>query len=449
MIRLRELLVGAGSWAAGRLDAAMVRFVCLAVLVVSAGLLAASFATADRNQTAFGTPLGNDFAGFYAAGTLLNRYPAGELYNQELEDRQWHELLPRLEPDAKLPYVHPPFVAFAFRGFALLPYAGAFALWLVLSAGLYVAGFGLVVRAGDLPADDRTTALLLALSFEPFVMECWLGGQLSAVGFFCLCLACFLDRRGRPVASGAALGLCLYKPTLLVLVLPLLVLGRRWRTLLGFGGCGLVLATGTLLAVGWDACLGFLGAVLGFTRTTTGNSGLELRLWKYVDLNSWLRLLLGGEGRLRWVVLPAAGLVGVAFLFAAWRRAGRGDGAGRQLAWATTLTATLVVNLYVGVYDSLLVVAAAVLAAGALRGDGRLPGGFRAVVVMLYVVPWLAQPVARATGIQLFTLALAVAAGNFGWLVWRPKAGAPAQGQVIASGCRHDHATRAPAFQAV
>src|SRR5207237_842900 len=81
----------------------------------------------------------------------------------------------------RLPYIHPPFVAFALRPLAQLPYAWSFAVWLLISAGLYVTGLVLTVKhMGVLSRTDRVTACLLALSFEPFIMDCWLGGQLAA-----------------------------------------------------------------------------------------------------------------------------------------------------------------------------------------------------------------------------------------------------------------------------
>src|SRR5207248_8813631 len=120
-----------------------------------------------------------------------------------------------------LPYLHPPFVAFAFRPLAQLPYAWSFAVWLLLFGALYLAALVLTLKTlRSLPSADRSLILLLALSFEPFIMECWMRGQLSAFGFLCIALAYFWQERGRPTAAGVALGFCLYKPTLLVLLFP-------------------------------------------------------------------------------------------------------------------------------------------------------------------------------------------------------------------------------------
>jgi hypothetical protein len=213
------------------------RVVCLGLLAVTGLLLAISFATAENGRTCFGTPLGADFAGFYCAGKVLS-LPAPDrdrLYDRATNNRLYHQLLPFLPEASQLPYLHPPFVAVGFRYLADLPYAWAFAVWLGITIGLYLGAFALawkpLAAAG---IQDWRTPLLLALAFEPFLMECLLGGQLSAFGCFWIAAALTCQHEKRPLATGLALGFLCYKPTLLVLLLPLLLFARHWRTLAGF-----------------------------------------------------------------------------------------------------------------------------------------------------------------------------------------------------------------------
>jgi hypothetical protein len=403
---VRKLL----SYCDSRLDPGLIRFVCVTVLLLSLVLLVVSFVTAEPNgKTLFGPPLGADYAGFYTAGTILNRHESTSLYNRAEQDRIHHEVHPFLRLEETAPYVHPPFVALAFRPLARLPYAWSFAVWLFISLALYLAGLVLTLRTlPALSAADRLTALLLALSFEPFVMECWLGGQLSAVGFFCLAAAVALDRSDRPFASGLVLGLCLYKPTLLVLVLPMLLAARRFWTLLGVALTAAALGLLCLGAVGWEGSRAYLDVLLGFTRTTTQSGALELRTWKYVDLNAFTRLLLHGPSLGQRLLLLALALPPfLALLRAAWKLDQR-DEVSRQLLWSATLLGTPVLNLYVGIYDSILAVLGALLLAGVLRQRApALPPGLRAWLVALYVVPWFTQPLARSPlGLQPLTLVL-------------------------------------------
>jgi hypothetical protein len=402
-----------------------VRFICLAFLLVSLVMLAVSFATAEEGRTFFGPPLGADFAGFYTAGTILNQ-PRSEdrsrLYDFAYFDEVYHQQLPRMPQESKLPFLHPPFVAWAFRPLARLAYPWAFAIWFVLTAGFYVAGLAMTWTRR--PAGDWLTALLLALSFEPFVMEAWLGGQLSAVGFLCVAAALAFERRNRPFAAGMAWGICLYKPTLLVLVLPLVIIAPVFRRLAGFCLAGLGLAALSWAGAGSDNFVRYGRVLVGFAQSTAGASGatssLELRLWKYVDINSFLRLILGGPSAINIVVLLLTGALVMGLLVPAWRRLGREGCCHRDLVLAATLTWTLVLNLYVGVYDTILVVHSLLLTAAWLcRSDGSLPHGFRTLMIVMYLVPWVTQPIARATSCQVYCIVLAVVAGYQLWLVWK------------------------------
>jgi hypothetical protein len=389
----------------------LIHSACVLILLLSLVLLAVSFATSDRGRTLFGPPLGADYTGFYMAATILNRAPE-RLYDRDYNDEVYHELFPNLPPDECLPYLHPPFVAAALRPLARLPYELSFALWLLISGGLCLGGLAALwstLRAA--PASARPTVFLLALAFEPFVMECWQGGQLSAVGFCCFALALACEQRGASFGTGLALGLCCYKPTLLVLALPLLVVARRYRAWLGFLLSGLALAGVSVLAVGLDGCLEYAQKLLGFAQTTTQTSPLVLRTWKYIDLNSFVRLLLGGPTPLNLPLVLALAAVPLGWLLAAWWRYPRADETRRLLTWAATLTGTLVLNLYVGVYDSVLAVLAALLTAEVFwrrgaAGGPPLPFSFRALLLLLFLAPWVTLPLARLTRFQAYTAVL-------------------------------------------
>jgi hypothetical protein len=411
---VRALLVRGWQPIDARLEPARIRFVCVAILILGILLLAISFATADGGLTPFGPPLGADFAGFYNAGAILNQPSSSDrdrLYDIAYQDALYHQLLPRLAEEKKLPFVHPPFVAAFFSGFAQLRYEWAFACWLLISAGLYLAGLLILRRTvlREIPL-DWPTALLLALSFEPFVFECWLGGQLSAFGFFCVSAALAFLHLGRPFPAGLAFGALVYKPTLLVLVLPALVIQGRWRTLSGFAISAAVFIAVSYFAAGAANFAQYIEVLSGFTRTAAGTpavGALELPLWKYVDLNSFLRLLLRASATIHWSLFAAASLPLFLLLFRFWWFSAAGDKDGQQLMWAGLLTATLIVNLYVGIYDAILAAPAILLGiAVSIRRQGTLSPGFRALLLCLYLVPWVTQPIARATGVQIFTIAL-------------------------------------------
>jgi hypothetical protein len=419
VLRFRYLPTRVWPWIDQRLDRSRIRFVCAAFVALGLVLLAISFTSTDRSRTRFGPPLGADFAGFYNAGAILNQpdsHDRDRLYDTAFQDQLYHQLLPNMPEEAKLPFVHPPFVAWAFSFLARLPYEWAFAVWLLISLALYLAGF-LWLRSAVSPEVrlDWSTVLLLGLAFEPFLMECWLGGQLSAFGFSCLAMAFAWTRLHRPAAAGLALGLCLYKPTLLVLFVPLLVIARHWRVLVGLCLTGLALAALSYLGAGQKNNADYAQALLGFSRTTTGAApaaeALELRLWKYVDVNSFVRLLLSGPGVGNWFLILSIAVVPLVVLVLAWWHIDRFDEPHRHLVWAATHSFTLVLNVYVGVYDTIVAVLGALLTAAFFcqdkkAGPSTWPATFRFLLLLLFLLPWITQPVARAVGVQIYTLLL-------------------------------------------
>ncbi len=391
-----------------------VRGWCGVVLVVYLALITVSFATAVRNQgqTVFGTTLGADFPAFYVAGKIINEHGAARLYDRALQWRIYHELFPREDSEAMLPYLNAPFFALPFPLLARLPYAWAYLGWFVITLGLYLAGFTLLWRALEegLPATAYRTALIVALSFMPFLVECVAGGQTSAVGFFALALAVVLERRGQWFWSGAMLALLLYKPTLLVLLGPMVLLTRRWRTLAGMaaGGAGLLALSALTLSL--EVTRGWFQTLLGFAQlSTSGAAGAAsgLRIWKYVDVNAFARAWWGGNAPLRWLTVGVAVAAFLPPLVKAWWPRGAHTMESREADWALAIAWTPVLNVYLGIYDvTLLVVSAVLLAAWQLR-QGGLRVETKVLFLLLYVTPWIAQPVAKATGLQVLTVLLA------------------------------------------
>lgn len=386
-----------------------IRSVCCMILAAFLIFQTISFATTDRGPTVFGPYLGADFAVFYVAGSIFNSYHPEKIYDVELHTQLYRGLFPRVPPEGKLPYANAPFFVFPFALLARLPYQWAYLLWMLISCGLYLGGLKVLRGTFDaLPADDWRTALFLALSFAPFLFEGVAGGQVSVFGFFWLALTLSLERRGRNLAAGAALAFLAYKPTLLVLILPMLIITRRRSLLCGFSIGMAGLAFLSLLAVGWQGCHNYLKMLLLFLHTSTGAESV-LRTWKYVDINSFSRLLAGEQIWGRWaIVLLAAGAM-LPLLFRVWNKSDWERENKQALIWAITIAWTLVLNVYLAIYDTILIVISVLIAIDFLDRKGlQNASGFRYLLVLLYLIPWVSQPVARWTGIQLYTLALVV-----------------------------------------
>ena len=406
-----------------RLTSRYIRSVCCLLLGIYLIVQTIAFVTNDRGRTVFGPCLGADFAVFYVAGSIFDSYPHERIYDITLHNRLYQGLFPWTPPEAQLPYANAPFFVLPFAILAHLPYQWAYLVWIVTSIGLYFGGLKLLWGTFDaLPEDAWLTVVLLAFSFTPFLIEGLSGGQVSVFGFFWLALALRLERRRRLLLSGIALAFCTYKPTLLVLILPMLVVTRRKSMLSGFAIGIMGLAVLSLLAVGWQGCRAYLDTLRLFLNTSTAAAS-GLRTWKYVDINSFSRLLAGEVTWVRWgLVLLSAGIT-LPLIIRVWTKANSERETDRSLVWALTIAWTLVLNVYLGIYDTILIVPSVLIAADVLYrkvADGRdaLSPAYRGLLILLYLIPWFTQPVARLMGVQLYTLVLAAfgfyLAGLFG-----------------------------------
>ena len=168
------------------------------------------------------------------------------------------------------PWVYPPGAAWLFVPFGLFPLPVAF--WLHAAANvLLVAASGLLgARVYGL---DRRLGLVLAFAWTPCIASAIYGQNAPLALFLCLVTIEGL-RRDSDWLAGLGAGLLLYKPTLALPLLGLLVLRLRWRALLvvAVSAAAWYLA-GVAAAVGdWGWPLTWLTSVGGWYQTDTAHN---------------------------------------------------------------------------------------------------------------------------------------------------------------------------------
>jgi len=265
----------------------------------------------------------------------------------------------------------------------------------------------------SIPANSFNIALLLALSFEPFIMETILGGNSSAVGFLAMALFLYFDYMKKDIASGFTLGFLIYKPTFLVLILPMLLVARKIKVLAGFVLCCLFTALLSIMIVGRETCVEYVRFLLGFSTLSFGSDTI-LRTWKYVDIFSFCRLLFGDISPPVLLIIITATLIILFFSVKLWWKMQYLDDSVREIVKASVLTLTIIINLHFGIYDCVLLVLSALLTLNALYRNFNFlestdhRSGFIALLVTNYTVPWLSQSVASFTGFQMFTITVLI-----------------------------------------
>jgi len=370
-----------------------------------------------HGEAFLGRPLGGDFVQFYVSGKILNHYDAWRIYDLKLAVDLQHAVLPAMASTQMLVFAQAPYIAALFRPFALLPYAWAYVAWLIVSAVLYAASLALFFHSARLDHSDKKTGYLLALSAMPFLFETWIGGQVSVVAFFCWSLFFFYLSKNLRFVAGAALGLLLFKPTLVALPVAMLLCGRRWRILAGFATGSLAMTLASIGIAGWHGVRAWVQTLL-FDSQFTKRAVPVSHLAKNVDLNAFLALLLPSTvANVFFIVLSAAGFLWLALAW--WRSKHDSD----QSLWAATLCFTLILSPYAPIYDSILVVGAVALLAGTPRTG--MHGAPDAWLVVLYMLPWITQSFAQYLHLQLFTLAIA------GFAAWTLRQFAPVNNNIF------------------
>lgn len=354
--------------------------------------------------------LHSDFVYFYGVGHIMHEYPSVRLYDYSLQRKTFSDIYPARD-GVYGPSPYPPFVALFFSLFARVPFDLAYLLWLGISLALYLIGITATVKE-VFPRERLKISLIFcfALAFYPFFFGTLANGQLSSVAVCSVGIAIFQERHSKPFRSGLALSILTYKPTLLLLLVPMLFLTRRFRTLFGFitGTMILILVATAFAGVQiWPAYIHLL-SYFGHAAGLGGHSALQL--WKYIDLSSFSYAVSRGRSRAGLgILICAIGTIAAGLAVLLWRSA-RGGSPAQYLAWAATLTWTLLLNVYVPIYDSVLVTIAIILTLGALRDLhwSDATHWFTFMAILIFAVSWMTEAFARSHGIQLLTILLAV-----------------------------------------
>ena len=395
-------------WFCARVASAeRIRRTTLVVLAVVFVLQIIAAFSASGGMTVFGTALGGDFPCFYIGGLILRNYGSARLYDFDLQNSLLHSILAAFPEGVSLPNNLPPIASALFVPFSLLPYPAAYFIWLIAAGGAYVLSLKLIGIGNRV----RVEALLLALTFEPFLLEAWIGGQTSTFFLLPIVAGLVLHARGAFVWSGFLIGLCAVKPSLLVLIVPCLLAGSgRLRTGTGLG-MGLLTVTGAcLLTSGLDVFVAYSEQIFRFV---SGGplSHVLVRTSKFVDLRSFIDLLTGVNSSFSVVLAGCFSLAGLIYLMRLWYAAGN-DRSAVSALWSATLLWTPLLNLHFGIYDSILIIPAVVLMLDSRTSEreGGMSTGQKGILCALWISPWITHIFAVHAGIQLYSLAILAAA---------------------------------------
>lgn len=218
------------------------------MVIIATLLVALVYAVVSYNVDDPSSRLGGDYPSFYAAGSIVNSGDWGELYSPERQQAEQDGLID--DEGGFLYFSYPPFVAAIYGLLALPGYQWSFLLHTILMM-LALAGaiwaLSPWLRSTGLPA---TALVVTSLAFFP-VLTAVAGGQNTVLSILLFALVARLDHDNRPVLAGLVAALLLFKPQFGVVIVPLVMVARRWRILAGWAmGAIALFGVSTLLMGG-------------------------------------------------------------------------------------------------------------------------------------------------------------------------------------------------------
>lgn len=237
----------------------MKRVVLIGVLVIEIALALTLVPRVDRTRLQ-----STDFVNFYAAASIIREGKGTTLYRRETQDPVLESLLGHKSNQY---FLHPPFEAGALVPLSYLKIEHAFVVWTLINAGLL--GLLPLVLMPCVPLVAKRPYLgLLGFAFFPALTALTLG-QDSIFLLFILSSSYMLMSRKLEVAAGLVLALATIKFQYLLILLPLLLLGRKFRVVAGFVAGGACLVFVSALITGTNGLLEYVR----FVRTFNMHSG--------------------------------------------------------------------------------------------------------------------------------------------------------------------------------
>lgn len=370
------------------------RFAGIVSLVFGLVVWSAWFYPFDDPIDRSGTPLGGDYVMLYVSGQVIAHGQTNTLYDDRQNQMRSAALFPTMDPYNSWPFRYPPTVAALMAPLSLLPFTWSYALFFLIQ--LLILCIALLLFRIDFLVLQRHPDWLWAIAGCPFIVEILIGGQLSLIALVCVLGFAHYHRKKNDFIAGSLLALALYKPN----VLALFILGcfvSRPRLLVGFIPVVVVGIMAAMLSSGREELLEYLR--LG-TQLASSPWSLEPPYWKVHGLAPYFQTLQGQYGKLS--CFCVGGFLSLLFGLG-WHLKFFSN----YVAMAMLLCVNSLFNPYVPIYDLVLLVPAVAFGCEAARLDEfpkLSPRVFQLLAALLFLGPHLSQAVAKAIGVQLFSI---------------------------------------------
>ena len=289
-----------------------------------------------------------DFRQLYVAGYMVRTGHRTQLYDYAAQTYFQNTLVSNDE--RALPFIRPAYQALMFVPFSLLPYRTAYLGFLLLNVLLLALAF--LILQPRLRGLSRVWPGLppaLFLGFYPVALAL-MQGQDSILLLALLAAALVSLERNRDLTAGALAGVGLFKFQIVVPIVLLFLLWRRWRFVKGFMFSAILVGLLSFITSGWAETVVFVHSLLSVGAGLPAVPG-EINFPLRINIMANLRGLIYGLASLRapqrW--LQVTTLLLSSLVVISVRARGRQQRGGGALVLA--ITAGVLVSYYLFIHD--------------------------------------------------------------------------------------------------
>ena len=292
----------------------------------------------------------NDFAAFYTAGMIVKEGQSKRLYDLDLQRQMQAQFATRAKiKNTLLPYIHPPFEAQLFSLLAYLKYRQAYLLW----TGMQLVFLGLAIFL-LMPDGTRTITNAILLGFLgvglfPTAMAL-LQGQDSVLLLLIFSSSLFSWRRMHDFLSGSVLAVGLIKFHLVIPIVLIFLLRRRYKFVLGFALVAILLLLLSAEMVGWSELMHYPRYL--WTLDHTSNEGITA-LGNMPNIRGVLASIVRTSSLAE--VIPWLSLaVGIIFTARSWHGDEESNTVRSSAGFSLAIIVSMITSYYVYSYEMIL-----------------------------------------------------------------------------------------------
>ena len=272
-----------------------------------------------------------DYICFWTAGKLANEAGYAKMYDLNALFEMQKNIIPGAT--VVLPMFYLPVFIFQFQILALMPIVLSYWLWTLLNLFFLIMYLCYFLKRIHTAIPNRILFMMM-VAFPVF--QNFYAGQINlflflAIGEFIHALMC-----NKQIHAGIWLALLLLKPQTLILILPVLLVQKNWKTMVTFGITSLLVLLISFILIGTK---GLNGLSVSWLVESIRNSTVapeNMANWRMVAIRAGgLTTPIFG-----WVLAGAGIASTVFFAFALWRKPITVDSPNYILAWFGTISAT-------------------------------------------------------------------------------------------------------------